>query len=243
MFNWACKACRFPQVATDQNTHDGNIHLSVGRTNIGNVGLVYATIRCLNVNCNKLSLTIGLREKLAKEYGWIDGEVIASWKLLPGSEGKPQPDYIPKAIREDYYEACAILNNSPKAAATLARRCLQGMIRDFCGVKKKTLFDEIEELKEQLQKGTSPQGVGVDSIEAIHGLRSLGNIGAHMEHDVDIIIDIDEGEATLLIELIENLFEEWYVARNQRQARFAKIAEIKKAKDAERLAKANPAES
>jgi hypothetical protein len=49
----------------------------------------------------------------------------------------PLPDYIPEQIKDDYYEACSILNLSPKASATLARRCLQGMIRDFWGITKK----------------------------------------------------------------------------------------------------------
>ena len=31
-------------------------------------------------------------------------------------------------LMDDYEEACAIVNLSPKASATLSRRCLQGMI-------------------------------------------------------------------------------------------------------------------
>ena len=53
----------------------------------------------------------------------------------PPYTGITLPDYIPEAIRKDYMEACAIIDSSPKASATLSRRCLQGMIRDFWGVQ------------------------------------------------------------------------------------------------------------
>lgn len=51
--------------------------------------------------------------------------------IRPQSLFKHFPEYIPQTIRQDYEEACAIITLSPKASATLSRRCLQGMIRDF----------------------------------------------------------------------------------------------------------------
>jgi hypothetical protein len=98
--------------------------------------------------------------------------------LLPPSSAKPQPDCIPKPIRDDYYEACAIRDLSPKASATTIRRCLQGMIRDFCGISKKRLIDEINELRTYIQNGKAPAGVQPDTIVAIDQVRELGNIGA-----------------------------------------------------------------
>ena len=47
-----------------------------------------------------------------------------------------------------------------------------------------------------------------------------------MEKDVDLIVDIDPGEAQALIELIEMLFDEWYVEQNNRTERLKKIASI-----------------
>ena len=57
-------------------------------------------------------------------------------------------------------------------------------------------------------------------------MRKIGNIGAHMEKDINLIVDIEEGEAQALIELIELLFEEWYIEREKRTARLAKLKEI-----------------
>jgi hypothetical protein len=184
-------------------------------------------IICLNPLCKKLSLHAWLYEKEINPFGQVEsGTEIHSWQLLPESSAKPQPEYIPKAMRDDYFEACRIRDLSPKSGAALARRCLQGMIRDFCKIQKGRLIDEIKELRERVDKGSAPQGVTHESVDAIDHVRSIGTIGAHMEKDVNLIIDIEPGETQALIELIEMLFMEWYVARKQREERFAKVASI-----------------
>ena len=139
-----------------------------------------------------------------------DWNVIHQWQLLPESEAMVLSDYIPQPIQQDYYEACRIRDLSPKASATLARRCLQGMIRDFWEIKKSQLKDEIDELKDK---------VDPDVWESIDAVRSVGNIGAHMEKDINIIVDVEPGEAQLLIGLIEQLVDDWYVARESRKKR------------------------
>jgi hypothetical protein len=52
-----------------------------------------------------------------------------------------------------------------------------------------------------------------------------------MEVDIDLIVPVDAGEAQVMIELIEMLFDEWYGARERRNRRLANIAEIRSAKD------------
>ena len=152
--------------------------------------------------------------------------IVSRHSLWPAGNYKPQPDFIPSLIVQDYIEASRIRDLSPKASATLSRRCIQGMIRDFCKISKNRLIDEIKELSDRLQKGTAPQGVNSESVEAIDHVRSIGNIGAHMEKDIDVIVEVDPDEAQALINLIELLFEEWYVARNKRQESLAKIKTI-----------------
>ena len=100
------------------------------------------------------------------------------------------------------------------------------MIRDFCGISAPTLSREIGELKKRVDAGNAPKGVEAETIDAIDAVRSIGNIGAHMETDINVIIDVEPGEAQALIELIELLFEDWYVARHKRQERLSKITAI-----------------
>ena len=165
-----------------------------------------------------------LFDKTAEQWVSFD-KIIQKWRLLPDSIAKPQPDYIPKAIRKDYEEACKIAHLSPNASAVLARRCLQGTIRDFCKIQGKTLHEEIKTLENAVQKH-SISGVTEESIKAIDSIRKMGNIGAHMERPTGMLIDIEPKEATLLIHLIETLFKDWYVARYERQQNLKNIQEI-----------------
>jgi hypothetical protein len=154
---------------------------------------------------------------------WMSGlnryhyDVKNKWQLLPESNAKVLPDYIPEPIKEDYYEACRIRDLSPKASATLSRRCLQGMIRDFHGISKSTLFDEIKELEEKVEQ---------DVWESIDAVREVGNIGAHMKKDINIMVEVEPEEAQLLIGLIEQLVDEWYVAREDRKNRAQKLKNL-----------------
>jgi hypothetical protein len=180
--------------------------------------LWYYTV-CPSRTCRKATLNVSLCTPIYQtNVGWVPEKILRSWRLVPEDTGKVQPDYIPKAIREDYAEACAIREKSPKASATLSRRCLQGMIRDFWKVTdKRTLKDEIEAIKDRVQPKV---------WQAIDAIRKIGNIGAHMEKDINVIVDVDIGEAEALIHLIEMLINEWYVADHTRDQQIANVIKI-----------------
>jgi hypothetical protein len=55
----------------------------------------------------------------------------------------------------------------PKASATLARRCIQGMIRDFCKINRRTLDLEIQALRIDVDAGNAPRGVTPESVDGI----------------------------------------------------------------------------
>jgi hypothetical protein len=229
-YEWTCPFCAKPQVATDANRERHHFSIEVGKSNLGNLVIVYVAIRCLS--CNELSLQTSIHETKVVHGNALPGAEKMKWRLLPESSAKPQPDFIPEPIRQDYVEACRIRDLSPKASATLARRCLQGMIRDFCGISKSRLIDEINELEKLVDDAKAPLGVTPESVDAIDNVRSIGNIGAHMERDVNTIIEIDPDEAQTLIELIETLLEDWYVARQTRAERFGNIAALRAKKEA-----------
>lgn len=159
-------------------------------------------------NCGKISITLN---GVNNDFSGIFINVY------PNSLAKQFPDYIPKSIREDYEEAYSILNLSPKSSAALARRCLQGMIRDFHGIVKKRLIDEINALQDVIP---------ASQWKAIDAIRSIGNIGAHMEKDVNIIIDVEPDEAEKLLKLIELLLDKWYIARHDEEQLFLDVANI-----------------
>lgn len=228
-FNWVCPYCDRAQTVIENQIDQGHRHLAAGKLAAGGVGLNSVAIACVNPECEQLTLLVTVSADVLKDYGWVrDAAAVPTFsrRLLPDGGGRPQPDYIPQALRDDYSEACLIAELSPKAAATLARRCFQGMIRDFCGISRPRLIDEIRALRTAVDDGTAPRAVSIESVAAIDHVREIGNIGAHMERDIDQIVEVDPGEAKALIQLIELLFREWYVDRHTRQERLALVARI-----------------
>lgn len=145
--------------------------------------------------------------------------------LFPISMAMQFPDYIPEVIRQDYEEAYVIASLSPKASATLSRRCIQGMIHDKWNIKLKNLNQEITALKDEIEPTL---------WSAIDSLRQLGNIGAHMEKDINVIVDIDSGEAEKLIKLVEILIKEWYIIPHERNELFSDIIQMNTVKQNQR---------
>ena len=213
-FSFLCDFCGQPTTITEPNHSSGSTYFSTDRSEHGDCGFIYGAVACPNPKCKKLSFTVSVVKYEMYRGSLQPDKKIQTWDLLPESSANPQPNYIPKAIRDDYYEACRIRELSAKASATLARRCLQGMIRNFWKIKKPTLKKEIAALESE---------VDVPTWNAIKAVREVGNIGAHMEKDVNLIIDVEPREAQLLIGLIETLLKEWYVAKHEREQRFKEL--------------------
>jgi hypothetical protein len=210
----------------------GPTHMTIPNAN-GAKYFVCKFIVCPNKECARYTLTAQL---FGSEWSGSHGrhlktELEHEWLLVPQSKAKLLPAYIPQAIVQDYHEACMIVRASPKASATLARRCLQGLIRDFWNVKRNRLIDEIEAIKSEVDHST---WCAIDSV------RTIGNIGAHMCKDIDQIIDVEPREAELLIGLIEMLIADWYVTRFERQQRMEQIKRMADAKDAQKTTSSLP---
>ena len=215
-FTYECPFCKRQQAFSQNNADDTFVGYRIRYTNreeYENRDMRIYHIKCTNKNCGKLTV-------IAKsEHG------IKQWDLIPENVYTEYPEYIPEQIRNDYKEACMIIDKSPKAAATLLRRCLQGMIHDFWGIIEKDLNAEI----------TSLQGkVSASQWQAIDRLRKLGNIGAHMEKDVNLIIDIKPNEALQLKAVIELLLEKWYISRHEEEQLYKDIIELSDNKEQER---------
>jgi len=216
-FNWTCPHCQRHVTITD--TISRNQATLYHKNADGRHTLVTTFIVCPNPECEKYTLDVKLyqSEQHATQMKEALKELVKRWRLVPPSNAKVFPDYIPKPVIEDYTEACLIKENSPKASATLARRCLQGIIRDYWSVKPGRLVDEIEAIKDKTDNLT---------WDAIDAVRKVGNIGAHMEKDINLIVDVEPNEAELLINLIETLLNDWYINREERKKRLQSIVNI-----------------
>jgi hypothetical protein len=219
-FNWQCPFCARHTTITN-GLSEGVHHITLD-TKHGSRAVHTLAVACPNEECKELFLTAYITHFAWGANGRPEyGDTVSKWTLLPEAAVKPFPDYVPTPILSDYREACLIRDLSPKASATIARRCLQGMIRDFWKIKKDRLIDEIKALEGKVDAQTW------GSIDAV---RKLGNIGAHMEKDIDVIVDVDPGEASLLIELVEDLITDWYVNRHEREQRANRLVAAAAAK-------------
>ena len=91
------------------------------------------------------------------------------------------------------------------------------MIRDFWDIKENNLSAAITALENKIP---------AMQWHVLDGVRRIGNIGAHMEKDINVIIDIDPEEAEKLIKLIELLLDQWYINRHEQELLYSDIIEI-----------------
>ena len=224
-FSWTCPFCSQPTTVT-QNDFSVKVNDLYIENSDGEFRLIHRFIVCPSPDCKKVSLELMLHERTQDPLGNAKtGDLLKHWQLIPSSNAKAFPDYIPAPILDDYNEACLIIDLSPKASATLSRRCLQGILRDFWGVTPKRLVDEIESIKDKIDPLT---------WDAIDSVRKIGNIGAHMEKDINVIVDVEPEEAELLLSLIEMLLKDWYILREERKNRLHKIVQTGKQKHADK---------
>lgn len=219
--SWICPHCGVAAVIRDNDWSYAKFDLnSSEETHCFNL----VGITCPNPACNEAVLTLEQTPYwVAPGSGNKPILFPSNKRILPvipstsKARAKTYPSYIPVVILSDYKEACAIADLSPKASATLARRCLQGMIRDYWGVKPDTLYNEIQAIEDK-----------VDPLiwQGIESIRKVGNIGAHMEKDINLIIDVNPEEADLLIQMVEMLLDDWYVARHNKQQKLMRIQQI-----------------
>ena len=123
-----------------------------------------------------------------------------------GSSRQPCPSQVPKELAEDYTEACMVLNDSPKASASLSRRCFQHLLREYAKVKKSDLYNEIQELLDRNILPTQLAG----SIDCI---RNIGNFAAHpmkSKHSGEIM-PVEPGEAEWNLDVLEALFDYYFI--------------------------------
>jgi hypothetical protein len=126
--------------------------------------------------------------------------------IFPQHRIRPIPQEVTGEFRQDFSEACAVLDLSPKASAALSRRLLQHILRERAGVKEKTLEKEIEKVVEQ---GHLP----TDLAEDLDALRQVGNFAAHpiKSEESGAVVEVAPGEAGWLLDLVEELLDYYFV--------------------------------
>ncbi len=159
----------------------------------------------------------------------VEGKPPTFFRIFPDSSSRnPCPTEVPIEINVDYMEACKCLSISPKASAALSRRCLQHILRKQ-GYNQKDLAKQIDAvLAETNTKKALPSSLHVQ----VDAIRNFGNFSAHPINDKTTlqIVDVEEGEAEWCLEIIEALFDHYYVKPSKAQAKIDSLnAKLQKA--------------
>ena len=131
---------------------------------------------------------------------------ILRFRAYPSAVTRVIPAEVVDPYRQDFTEACKALNDSPKASAALSRRCLQAVLKDKAGTKAKDIYDQIEEV---IIADKVPSHIQ----EGLHAVRSIGNIAAHSMKSTTtgVILDVEPGEAEWNLDVLESLFDFYFV--------------------------------
>lgn len=168
-------------------------------------------------NCNQTEILI------KSQGGTLQNHVAYRY---PPFKSQQYPEYVPLQIRNDYREASLIVDLSPKASATLSRRCLQGIIRDFWKINEE-FWNQHSDIKracslndpsranlwQEIKAVELIGGINAAMIEAFKQLKNIGNIGAHPGNEAGVILDVEPQEAETMLSLIELIIRMTYIQR------------------------------
>lgn len=171
---------------------------------------------CICPACRKAIIWLGLTTRWTTQRNMpIPSGIISEQLAIPkGASRPPCPTEVPDDYAGDYNEACLVLSDSPKASAALSRRCLQHIIRNVAGIKRRDLFQEIQDL---IDSKVLPSHIS----ESLDAIRNIGNFAAHPLKSTNTgeIIPVEPAEAEWNLDVLESLFDFYFVEPARTKAR------------------------
>ncbi len=172
-----------------------------------------ATVYVQSTLCPRCRKSI-IRIRAGRGDGEVEEEVEEYVAYPRNATGRTAPPEVPEPLRSDYAEAVAILALSPQASAALARRIVQQVLTGQGGYEQTTLARQIGAFVEDER---TPSALSRN----LHYLREIGNFAAHpieSEHTGEIM-PVGPGEAEWALEVVDGLFDYYFVAPGRNEAR------------------------
>ena len=196
MLNFECVKCPHCQVAfydSDRN----EVLVNEGIIQKRESGIEY--IVC--PGCNGLIVWVIIRESVSTPGA------IRVMVYPRGASRQPVSADVPDEFAKDYSEACLVIADSPKASAALSRRCLQHILRE------KAKVNHPNDLAKAIQEVVNDPGVPSDISKPLGIVRNIGNFSAHPNKSKSTgeIVDVEPGEAEWCLDIIEILFDFYFV--------------------------------
>lgn len=131
---------------------------------------------------------------------------------------RPIPPEVTGEHAQIFREACAVLPLSPRASAALSRHLLQHIIHEKAEIRGRNLNDEIDQVIAQ-------RDVSSNLAEDLDMIRQLGNFAAHPIKSTNTgeVVDVEPGEAEALLDVLEQLFDHYFVRPAKRGALQAQV--------------------
>lgn len=154
----------------------------------------------------------------------VPGEVSAittnEFVLLPRVSARPHVDAtVPEPYARLYNEAALIVTDSPRASAMLTRRCLQHLLREEAHVP------DLPNLYKEIEWTIEHAGLPDYITDSLHEPRVVGNMGAHPTKSGEgEYIEVKAGEAEWMLDVLDSLFEFYFIAKARAAARKAELA-------------------
>jgi hypothetical protein len=150
----------------------------------------------------------------ADKYRFQEGGYSEEYMVWPRAGSRTCAPEVPSNIREDFEEASEVLDISPKASAALSRRCLQHLLTEHAGMKKKDLAHQIEEL-------IATNKLSSDLASQLDAVRNIGNFAAHPQKAISSgeILPVEPHEAEWNLDVLEELFDYFFVKPAKAKAR------------------------
>ena len=121
----------------------------------------------------------------------------------------PPPPEVPEEMANDYREANEVLTISPKASAALSRRCLQDILKR-AGYASSNLASQVGAV---INEESAAKSLPPDIRDSLDAIRNFGNFSAHPINDTTTlqIIDVEAGEAEWCLQILQELFQHYFV--------------------------------
>jgi hypothetical protein len=179
-------------------------------------------MKCPNEECREIIVSV-------RRYVTFRGQSLSEavpdmWWAVPKKRSPRILDPLVKdPFRRDYLEASAILEDSPRMSAVLARKILADLLETLGNVtrslKLSTMIDAFE------KQGGHPSHVTGN----LDYLREIADFSAHTQKDeLGNIVDVEPEEAEWTLEVVDTLFDYFIVGPEkdkERRAQFDKKIE------------------
>jgi ribosomal protein S27AE len=183
-------------------------HDNVERHNIGDdISSFWVLLKRVCPECGRYILSLNEHYERYHAGGRTGYDANREFLCYPKAPIRvPLPQEVPESYASDYREACLTLVDSAKASAALSRRCLQHLLREEAKVKHGNLADEIQHV---LDAGKLPSHL----LHSLDAVRNIGNFAAHpiKSKSSGEIIDVEPGEAEWNLDVLESLFDYFFV--------------------------------